>query len=335
MSVSAHLDSAAPTPVTPPSLLRQPELKVVALVVASLICSEIGMRCLSVRLSKDVAHLAQFDEIAAEINAQVPGDPIRVLFLGNSLTRYGVAAEPFEQAAAAAAGRPVHVVKMTPDNTALADWFYAYRNYFAEQGRTPDLLVIGFQGPHLLDAPSIHPQRLARFYCTADDWPDLRRDDLQGFEAQAAFVAASHSSLLADRDRIERRALDLLIPDYQAGIQTLNERIKLHASSSRSAVPTYHRLVRLLDLARKNGTQVVLAAMPVPTLYDIDPTLRVLAREHGAKLIDCRHVAGITDQMFPDGLHMNGEAAACYSQHLARSLTWNASPKHVAKTPSY
>jgi hypothetical protein len=304
------------------SLLSHPELRVVGVVLLSLAAGEAGMRLVGQRLSKDVEHLAHFSEIAAEIaRRDAAEEPLQVLFLGNSLTRYGVAADEFREAAEAVAGQPLTVAKMTPDNTALADWFYAYRNYFAETGRAPDLLVIGFQDGHLADAPSNHPQRLAQFYCDADDWPELCEYDLRNFESRAGFVLASQSALVANRDRLERRALDTLIPGYQAGIQDLNSRVRSQQNRP-AARPSYTRLERLLDLAVAGGTRVVLVAMPVPTPYAIDDALQQVVTQRGAALVDCREVAGITNDMFPDGLHMNDEAAARYSRHLAQTLDW-------------
>lgn len=301
-------------------LLTHPEARVVAVLLASVLAGEAVLRSVAGRLSQDVQHLTRFEAIADELTA--PADepePLRVLFLGNSLTRCGVDLDAFDPEAESAAGRPVVVRKLNPDNTAVADWFYAYRNYFAEQSRAPDLLVIGFQAEHLVDAPSNHPRRLAQFYCDAGDWADLCRDDLRDFEARAEFLLAAQSSLVANRDRIERRVLDLVIPGYQDGLQTLNSRVQARRTAP-NRQRTYDRLARLLEMARAEGTQVVLAAMPVLTPYEIDPALYGVAAAHGATLLDCRNIEGITPDMFPDGLHMNAVAAACYSRHLAHVL---------------
>ncbi|MEZ6067100.1 MAG: hypothetical protein R3B90_15675 [Planctomycetaceae bacterium] len=314
-------------------LVRHPEARVVAVVLLTVLASETGLRVFGDRLSNDVAHLASFDELASELAERraiavaadddpVTDESVRALFLGNSLTRYGVARELFEATASTQAGRPVLAVKVTPDNTAIADWFYAYRNFFAETGRAPDLLIIGFEHRHLADAPSYHPQRLARFYCDRGDWEDLCRLDLSDFESKAAFLAASQSALLSNRDRIERRALDLLIPGYADGIQELNSRLK-QSRRRQEPVATYERLARLIDLARADGVRVILAAMPVPTPYELDEPLLELVAARNVELLDCRQIEGVTDDMFPDGLHMNSDASARYTTHLANTIRWS------------
>lgn len=306
------------------SVVRNPEARVVAVVVCALLACEAGMRLYGDRLSKDIEHLEQFDEIAARAAAPSPTDVTRVLFLGNSLTRYGLRAEQFE-AAARDVGRTVRVEKMTPDNTALADWYYAYRTFFHAAGRSPDLLVIGFADGHLRDAPSNHPERLAQYYCRVEDLPELFARDLPTVEDRAHYGAACGSALLCNRDRIERRVLDALIPGYREGIQTLNDRVR-QSLPTRSGTVSYSRLRELLQLTREDGVQVVLAAMPIPNAYAIDPELQALAVETGTPLIDCRAVPGVEPAMFPDGLHMNEEAATRYTHYLAAALVTRQPP---------
>lgn len=300
--------------------LRHTETRVVLSLLALLGVCEASMRLYGVRLSKDIQHLEQLDEIAARIAAPASGGETRVLFLGNSLTRFGVDPEEFARAAAEQGLAPLRIEKIMPDNTALADWYYAYRAFFAAEDRAPDLLVIGFQGGHLRDAASQHPERLARFYCRPEDFPELCARDLLTFESRAGFGAASLSALICNRDRIESRVLARLIPGYEEGIQELNRRVRGGESTINTAAPAYDRLRRLLDVAAEDGVRVVLAAMPVPQSYEIDPELPRLAAECGARLIDCRHVPGVSADMFPDGLHMDAGAARLYSRYLAGQL---------------
>jgi hypothetical protein len=301
-------------------LLAHPETRVVLCLLALLGACEAGMRLYGSRLSKDVRHLEQFAEIAARISAPARPGETRVLFLGNSLTRYGVDVEEFTRAVAESGREAVRVERLMPDNTALADWYYAYRSLFADCGRAPDVLVIGFAGGHLNDAPSRHPERLARYYCRWPHLPELCRRDLLTVDSRAGFALAGLSSLLCHRDRIESRVLDLLIPGYQQGLQELNRRLLRETASPPPTPPTFHRLRQLLTLARADGVEVLLAAMPVPEPYDIEPEVRQLADELGVRLIDCRRVPGVTPEMFPDGLHMDVRAARLYTRFLAQ--TW-------------
>ena len=286
---------------------------------------EISIRFGGDHLSKDIAHLKSFPKIARKMADFNPANGTRILFLGNSLTRHGVDQQTFAVVAEEEVGVAVQSVKMNPDNTDLADWFYAYRTYFAKPGIKPDVLVVGFEGIHLRDSPSRHPDRLARYYCTWSDWPDLCKYDLKTFEDRVYFVLCKYSAAFGNRDRIQKRVLDKLMPNYRTGMEELNRRrnegSKKRQKEKKKKKPGFERLKKLIEIADRQGTKIVLAAMPVPEAYEFDAEFLEVVENSSAVLIDCRTVEGITLPMFFDGLHMDEQAAKLYSSELARKMS--------------
>ena len=67
--------------------------------------------------------------------------------------------------------------------------------------------------------------------------------------------------------------------------------------------------------------QMVVVAFPVGSEYPLDKGLVSLLNAESVQFVDGHHVAGITDQSFPDGYHMNQEAAAKFTSFLASNLT--------------
>ncbi|WP_437226976.1 hypothetical protein SH661x_000110 [Planctomicrobium sp. SH661] len=303
------------------------EWKVLMFVLAGLVSGEIGMRCIQDKLSVDVGHLRSFGTRANELT-EAPLHP-HILFLGNSMTRYGVSPEEFDREFTARTGRHPATLKINPDNTALADWFYAYRNYFFEAQHAPDVLVLGFEGGHLRDKPTTHPGRLAQYYCDLGDWPELCRYDLKTFEDRAAYLLCTVSAMCGNRDRLQRRILDMVIPGYRDGSQELNTR-QSQLAERKMPAPTYDRLKEFLKMTREQNVTVVLAAMPVAAEYELDPALLDLLKSENIRLIDCRHIPGITSSMFPDGVHMTSDASVLYSRYLADELADEA----VATSPT-
>jgi len=295
------------------------EQYVIAMVLLAFLLLELLFRFGGDRLSKDIAHLQSFPEIAAEVAAMNPEDGTRVLFLGNSLTRYGVDPQVYTQACGLLFEEQVQAVKLNPDNTALADWFYAYRTYFSRPGIRPDVIVIGFEGGHLRDAPSRHPARLAQYYTTYADWADLRHHDVTGFEEMANFELSRYSAAFGNRDRIQRKVLDNVIPDYREGMDELNARMVEQSETELVAEtgPDYLRLLEFIAQAERDGVQVILAAMPVPQAYEFDAGLLEVVASTSAELVDCREVPGMTEDMFFDGLHMDERGQQLYSTTLA------------------
>jgi len=295
------------------------EFRVVLVVLAVLGVTELAFLTGKQRLSKDVEHLQSVPALAERF-ATTAGSGPKMLFLGNSLTRYGIDEQVFAESFSQATGVSPRTLKIVPDNTAVADWFYVYRNQFAQPDRAPDVLVIGFEGGHLRDAPSRHTDRLAQFYCGWCNWPDLCRFDLPDFESQASFALAKCSALYGNRDRVTRRALDVLIPGYRAGMDRINASLQSHAVPSTSAAPRYERLRELILDAQRQHVRVVLAAMPVPEHYEFDAELLAVVQQTGVELLDLRRVNGIEPAMFFDGLHMDADAARLYSRALAVKL---------------
>ncbi|WP_013627266.1 hypothetical protein [Rubinisphaera brasiliensis] len=304
----------------PHEKVRRPsEWFVVAMVVFVFLGMELMFRVGGDRLSKDIAHLRSFPDIASEVAAMNPEDGTRVLFLGNSLTRYGVDPQLYAEVCGNLFDSQVQAAKLNPDNTALADWFYAYRTHFSRADIHPDVVVVGFEGGHLRDAPSSHPARLAQYYTTYADWADLQRSEVNGFEDSASFLLSRYSAAYGNRDRIQRRVLDSVIPDYREGMDELNA--SLVAQTKEQIVeetgPGYQRLLEFIAQAEQDGVQVILAAMPVPQAYEFDAGLLEVVDSTSAVLVDCRNVPGMTEDMFFDGLHMDERGQKLYSQTLA------------------
>lgn len=305
-----------PKPVA--SKVRTGEWRAVAVVVVVLGLFEAAFRLGGHRLSKDVEHLQAFGALSSRL-AQSPADRPKWLFLGNSLTRYGVDEALFTEQYQQHTQQAIAAMKVVPDNTAVADWSYLFRNYFTSAERAPDVLVLGFEGGHLRDAPSRHPDRLAQYYCTWSDWPELCARDLPGFESRAAFALEKSSAMVGNRDRVTRRALDALIPGYRAGMDRINASLKGHGSAAQNI--TYDRLRTLIEAAQRQHTRVVLAAMPVPEHYEFDAGLLELVREKQVELLDLRTVDGMEPAMFFDGLHMDDAGAKLYTHALVERLT--------------
>jgi len=292
------------------------EWRVLGVVALCFLMLELGFRLRGDVLSKDISHLRSFDAISRDLAAG-PDDDLRVLFLGNSLTRYGVDQGLFAELVSEGSEKQLRTAKVNPDNTALADWYYAYQSYFDTPERVPDVVVIGFEGGHLRDAPSHHPDRLAYYYCRGSQPAELGQFDVKTFEERAYFTLCSLSAAFANRDRIQRRVLDMVIPSYRAGMDELNLRMTADADNTEENEPSYERLLKFVAMAERNQVQVILAAMPVPEHYEFDQALLDVVHSTSAVLIDCREVPGIEKAMFFDGLHMDDDAARLYTTALA------------------
>ncbi|TWT59395.1 hypothetical protein [Rubinisphaera italica] len=296
------------------------EWGVLLIVLVTFLALESVFRFRGEILSKDIAHLNSFEQISRELAEAAQPNELRTLFLGNSLTRYGIDQELFTQIVADDYDLTVKTVKMNPDNTALADWFYAYQTYFKKAGRPPEVMIVGFEGNHLRDAPSNHLDRLAYYYGAGNDPEDLGRFDLKTLEQKISFQLCRVSAAMANRDRLQRRVLDQVIPQYREGMDQLNGRLQIATSASPKVQVSYERLLKFIALAEQDDVQVILVAMPVPEYYEFDSALLEVVSSTSAQLIDCRLIPGLTNEMFFDGLHMDEQASRIYTTALAEKI---------------
>lgn len=296
------------------------ELKVVALVVILLAGSELAVRSREQALSLDVRHIRQIPAISQEMTE---GEGLRVLFLGNSMTRYGVEPGAVEgELRARGFDAPLRIVRVYPDATGLTDWYYAFNHYFVDAGRPPDVLIVGFASNDLTDARPLQPWRLAQYYTAAHDVPEVFAWDVRDFDGRVDFLLSDVSSSFANRRRVRERMLDLFVPYYRESAQQINraQQAKDKRSAASLPAPTYGRLGRLGRLASNHGVRVVLVAMPQRESYDLDPQLRTATERAGMTLIDARSVDGLGREGFVDEMHLNSGGAMLYSRFLARQL---------------
>jgi hypothetical protein len=295
------------------------EAKVVALVLLVLLGCELVVRTREQYLSLDLKHIGEIPAISQNIAAGQ--GLLRVLFIGNSMTRYGVDTGTFEREMQAQGIGPLRVEKVFPDATGLPDWYYAFKHYFVDAGHLPDVLIVSFAARDLQDDYAVEPTRLARYYSSSRDIPEVFSRDVLDFDGRVEFLLSSISSSFANRTRVRTRVLDALVPDYRETAQQLNRDMNRGQSVKAASAPhTYVRLERLIQLASQRGVRVIFVAMPLREAYTLDPLVRKTVEEGGMTFVDCRDVAGLGRESYLDEMHLKPEGAAVYSQFLAHQL---------------
>ncbi len=305
------------------------ELKAIALALALLLVSEIGVRSLESSLSLDVQH---FNNIPSIVNRLTAWPGTRVLFLGNSMTREGVDVKTVETTLTEQ-GVDVNnlaVERAYPDSSRLLDWHYLYQKYLGRKSKLPDILVIGFAQRGLDDAPADSDQvrRIARNFAALQDVPELFSLEFTTPSQRGDYLIANAFTSFAVRERIRLRLLDALIPNFRQTQRELNESQKeqqtatvqpdnLQSAPSRA---TYTWLARFLKMANTRAVEVVFVAMPVRHFYEFDQRLPSVINQAGAHLIDLRSVPGLDAGKYRDALHMTPQGAQIYSRALAHEL---------------
>lgn len=293
------------------------EGRVLLAVVALAALCEVSLRFGSDRLSADLAHIRTIPAVAATM-AKAQG--VRILFLGNSLTREGIDLDSVRAGLECRGSTSVVCERVYPDDTTVLDWYYLFRHYFP--GRSaPDCLVLGYVKQQLTDGTSIHPDRIAAYFGGWSNAREVLRADLDTLNGRMDYMLSSTFRLFAERERVRDRVLSVAAPDYRATATRLNEAERVRAAGDGKSKPeSYTRLERLLSLCDQRGVRAVVVAIPQPEPYYVDPGLLTLLARHRAAFLDMRRAQGLTGHDYTDGYHLSRHGAQLYSEALGRRL---------------
>jgi len=288
-------------------------------VLAVLLATEVGVRGVESRLSLDLEHIDRIPTIARTTDE---GDGLRLLFIGNSLTRRGIDRTVLRDGLG---DPPLTVGEIFPDDTQVTEWDWLVRRYLVREGLSADVVIIPFAEDHLADSPDLHPRRLGRHFTDLVDVPRVFETDALDFGNRVDYLLARTSAAFAESERVRLRLLDLLVPKYRETAQELNRAVARAAApegagSATAAAPSYTHLSSLLETLTGAGELPVFVAMPVSHPYAIDPNAAEAIRDSGGVLLDMRDTPGLPDERYVDGFHLDPEGARILSRALAARL---------------
>jgi hypothetical protein len=290
---------------------------IVGVVVVLLLC-EVLVRRVSDRLSIDIAHIHELPAIAKRLR---DSKPVRVLFLGNSLTRAGVDLEIIRQTVQPSMSNGLTAESIHPDDTTIGDWYYVYRSVLVDRQVAPELVVVGYVLRQLEDSSQLHMGRLGGYFAGWSGLHEAFRSDVFEVGDRIQYLLASVSSVFANQERIRERLLGFIVPYYGSSAQFFNRGLRrLNDQRDKKHTPSYTRLKRFIRLVRTNGTKLVFVAMPLPESYPIPDLLRESIEAEGGLLLDMRK-AGLSVDAFPDRYHLSSSGAKSYSSALAANLS--------------
>ncbi|MEQ8206765.1 MAG: hypothetical protein RIA65_11355 [Woeseia sp.] len=297
---------------------RRGELLTVVAVLATILFSDVVLRAVEDRLSGNIAHINEIDELAAEYKAN---DPESVLFMGNSLTNNGVNAEIARELLNGNGHAVTTMNKIVPDATTIWSWACITDNQFLDREVLPATVVLGFGWNQLSDQSRILPTRLGAFFCSTGDLLNIREHKTLTSAEIGEFLTARTLRTYAHRETVRNRVLSLLVPHYQQMTQENNRRLRNAEDSAGPQAFSYSVLQELITDLSNKGTQLIIMAMPVRDLpYEIDDSLARLLRDEQVPLLDYRHLDGIVEASFLDDMHLDPDGATVLTTRMANDL---------------
>ncbi len=304
------------------------EWKVLAVVAVTACIGEAGTHFLE-RYSADYQHRSEIPEISSDLR---DSDSTRVLFLGNSLTRWGVRLESFEEQLGRHDIRLGGVCRIYPDATTLRQWHYLYQSQFARpsfRGTAPDIVIISVVHDHLTDQVGIRPRRLAMVIDGVSQLVDVLCHDVHSVDEGAAVLSAYAFKSVEYQPNVMHRALECFVPHYRSQTQQLNRRRQksiwqqssnVNPNAAGGSNLSYTYLREFIELLKKNGSHGIFCMMPLPEPQEVDMKMVKTIESSGMTFLDLRGLKAKTRGHYPDGYHMDSVAADLYSRALADAV---------------
>jgi len=296
------------------SVFKTNEARAVIAVLAILAVVEIFFRAAGHRLSEDVMSTNEIASTAERIAAAAPP---RLLVLGNSLARKGIAPELL-----ASEMKQQAIFMAYPDSSHALVWDYLLTRHFVETGSLPDELLIITGKQHLLDAPG-NDSHLGAYYVSWQDTPRYLHEDAATVDQAVEFLLGRTSAAFNMRARVSPRVFDAILPYYQENWEILNRAAMTGKGTALSGAVkggTTRHLRHLIATLSEKGVSVKIVLAPMPAPYQLDEQVAAALSELKIPVIDLNPVAGIGPESFADADHLNNAGQIIFTRALAKAL---------------
>src|SRR5437870_5193900 len=296
----------------------------IALVLLVVLCGvEAFARLELVRMSKEFEQFRSYPRMAGEL-AHRSG--LRIALVGAWIVHEYIDTGLLTDRLRAATRVPAHAESFSADHSYVNTWYFMLNHYFWQPGNRVDLVVVPFVGPSLYDKNEIEIGRLARFFTSVEDWPEVLGTDLATTAERADFLLSNFWASWGARERMQELVFTRLFPNYKAyareqqnlflAQQFANPR---RARKARSLVA----LERLLRTAREHATPLCFVVFPTQRAdWNQQPYAepRRLIEASGVPYVDLRGGADVDTSIFADLVHMNLDGRTLYTGLLADAL---------------
>jgi len=292
-------------------------------VVVALLGVELLTRLVFYGMSKDFRAYSSYPGRAAALGG---GNGLAVAVIGNSVAHEGVDAGILADSLGHLRNVPIRADILSADHSYVNAWHYMIKRFFWDAGNDVDIVVIPFWRDNLYDGNDIDLGRLAQFFTTLADWPEVLTTDLSTTSARLGFIASDVSAGFAARERMQQFVFLRLFPPYREFAtleqQVSVEHLRLFGKPRRTGRPTLRVLERLVAAARQHGTQLCFVAVPTlhPEWNDPYAEVRAVVEPAGMTYVDLREMRTVDASSFVDLVHMNAAGRAVLSHELAQAV---------------
>ncbi len=252
---------------------------------------------------------AQADKIRS-----VPGEPVPVLTVGNSLMQKGINFHLLNEAL-----QPEYKVsRYVVEDTRYLDWYYGLRRLFRE-GARPKVVILVLNARQLL-APNIEGDGFAALLMDSRDLLSVKRNI--GFDntVTSNLLAANLSRFYGIRTDLHKLVLVHLLPEFPELAATLRPANPPLAADEEIEKEAGERLRTISALCAQYGSQFIFVVPPSTAARDGSAPIQRAGRRSGIPVLVPIQPQELSLNLYSDGFHLNYRGALVFTQALSSSL---------------
>jgi hypothetical protein len=255
----------------------------------------------------------QYEE-AVKARPAGPGEPPRVLMVGNSLLLQGLQMDHLQALTSAS----MRIYPIFLEATGYYDWLYGLRRLFHE-GARPQVVVVGVGVNSFLENGVRQDYAPMLFFDARDT---LRvASDLHLDRTATSNLLLAHSSTFWDtRSAIRTQILRQVVPHVEDLFLLVNPRPAVPEGREVEEI-SIPRLQRLRELCEAYGAKLILLVPPTLSSGSAVSEMAYAAHKTGVDVSVPIDPAALTAKFYQaDGMHLNREGALLFTAALAKDL---------------
>ena len=244
----------------------------------------------------------------------VPGGPVPVLTIGNSLMQKGVNFRLLNEML-----RPDYeVTRFVVEDTNYLDWYYGLRRLFRE-GARPKVVVLVLNARQLL-APSVQGDAFAGLLMDSHDLLGVKRSIASDNTVTSNLLFANLSRFYSVRGDMHKWILMRLMPDFPdlaAKVRPPNPPLAADDQIEREAT---ERLRAFSNLCAQYAAQFVFVVPPGTVARDGSAAIQRAGDRIGIPVLVPIQPQELPSNLYSDGFHLNYRGSLVFTKALSSSL---------------
>jgi hypothetical protein len=287
----------------------------ILLTLCAIFCAglEFGERYALPRIEAMDARITR-EYAGAEAIKPVPGEPLPILIVGNSLLKKGVNLSLLNQKL-----RPEYAVtRFVVEDTNYLDWYYGLHRLFLE-GARPKAVILVMNARQLI-APDVHGDAFAQLLMDRRDVLAVKRTIATDNTVTSNLLFANLSRYYGLRSEVHKTFLLHMLPDFPDLAAKLRPPTPPLATDDEIDRVATKRLKDISRLCSQYGAQFILVVPPSITARDGSNAIQMAGNRIGVQVFVPFQPQELPSNLYSDGFHLNYEGAEVFTQALGSSL---------------